>query len=321
MEEDSRIPFDDILSSLFADEMGPINQLYRLSDMDEKEQTQFRARWYSVSDDRRQEIVRHLADISESNFIVDFSPIFRVSFQDSYAPVRVAALDGLWDSTDSTLVEPILKLLLGDPAPEVRAAAARSLAHFILMSEWGQINGVNTTMIFDSLLDTYNDPETTLPVRCAALEAMGPAASPNTSRLITDAYEGHEFELQVSAIFAMGTSADPRWLSILLDEMESPREEMRAEAARAAGIIGHSEAIPQLAELAFDDDLDVATSAVTAIAQIGGDDGNRILDDLLLEPHAVHLHETIEEALEEAVLIDPKLPFFPWSEDDLENDK
>jgi HEAT repeat protein len=320
MKDESIIPFDDILSSLFAEEMGSIPQLYRLSDMDDEDFTKFLLHWNGASDDRRQVIVRHLADISEHNFIVDFAPIFTISLQDSYAPVRIAALDGLWDSTDSTLVDPILNLLTLDPDPKVREAAARSIAHFLLMSEWDHVRGINKNYVFNTLLDTYDDPITELPLKCAVLEAMGPIPLPRVSKIIEEAYEGFSPELQLSAVFAMGTSADPRWAAILLDEMESPVEEMRAEAARAAGLIGLSEAIPQLAELVYDDDLDVAAVAITSIGQIGGSEAESILQDLLSDLHAEHLHEVAEEALEEASWIDGELPMFPWSEDEMDDD-
>ncbi len=319
MEEDRKIPFADILSSLFAEELGPIHQLYRLSDMTDTQQAQFSNQWRTVSDIRRQKIVRHLADISESNFVVDFSPIFRSSLRDPYAPVRIAALDGLWDSTDSTLIDPILELLANDPETEVRAAAARSLAHFLMMSEWDQIRGVDSLLIFNTLLDIYRHPESPILLKCAVLEAMGPSPLPETIELIEDAFEGDVFELQLSAVFAMGTSADSRWLSLLLDEMENPREDMRAEAARAVGIIGHSGAIPQLSELALDEDQEVANAAVISLAQIGGNEANRILDELLMDQNFAHLHEIIEEALEESSWVDGELPMFPWSDDDQED--
>jgi len=317
MEVESRAPFEEILSSLFADEIGPIHHLYRLSDMDEAEDLEFRNRWPTASDTRRLEIVRHLADISEANFTVDFSPVFRSSLHDPFAPVRIAALDGLWDSTDATLVNPILDLLKSGPTPEVRAAAARSIAHFILMSEWDQVRGVNVEQVFQTLLVIYQHLETPLSVRCAVLEAMGPISLPEIAVLIEDAYEGYVLELQLSAVFAMGNSADPRWLPILLDEMESPSVDMRAEAARAAGTIGRSEAIPQLAELCYDDDDDVAMAAINALAQIGGDEVSRILEELLADPQSAHLHEVVEEALEESQGLDSELPITPWSKDEI----
>lgn len=320
MKEEPTVPFDVILSSLFAEEMGSIPLLYRLSDMHDEDFAKFLLRWNEAADDRRQVIARHLADISEHNFIVDFSPIFRIALQDSYPPVRIAALDGLWDSTDTNLIDPILQLLTLDPASNVREAAARSIAHFLLMSEWDQVRGINKNIVFKTLLDTYDDPMTELPLKCAVLEAMGPIPMPRISKIIEEAYEGYSPELQLSAVFAMGTSADPRWASIILDEMESPVEEMRAEAARSAGLIGLSEALPQLAELVYDDDSDVAAVAITSIGQIGGDEAENILQSLLADPQAAHLYEIVEEALEESNWMDGELPMFPWSDDEMDDD-
>ncbi len=317
MEQEKNVPFEEVLSLIFTEDIVPLSQLYRFSDMSESEYSKFLLYWNSAQDDKRKVIVRHLADISEENFVVDFSPIFQLSFQDPYPPVRVAALDGLWDSSDAKLVDPILNLLTNDSHSEVQEAAARTIAHFLLMSEWGQIRGIDTSHIFEILKQAYEDADAELALKCAVLEAMGPVPSPEIPKIIEDAYEGYHPELQLSAVFAMGTSADPRWTSILLDEMESPNEEMRAEAARAAGLIGNSRAVPVLMELAFDHDQDVATVAVTSIAQIGGDEADRFLNELLEDPMAAHLHGTIEEAIEEASWLGGELPMFPWSEDEL----
>lgn len=316
MEEEKNIPFDDVLTTIFNQDIASLPHLYRLSDMSESDYAKFLLYWNSASDEKRKVILRHLADISEQNFTVDFSPIFKQSFHDPYPPVRIAALDGLWDSTDTKLVDPILKLLNEDPDREVQVAAARSIAHFLLLSEWDQIRGVDSNRVFDELRKTYESPESVLPLKCAVLEAMGPIPVPELPNIIEDAYEGYIPELQLSAVFAMGTSADPRWLPILLDEMESPKEEMRAEAARAAGLIGSSQAISQLTELAIDDDQDVAAVAIVSIAQIGGDQADSFLSELLADPLAEHLHQIIEEALEEASWLGGELPMFPWSEDE-----
>lgn len=318
MEQDIQTPFDEILAIIFSEELNSPGHLYRLSDMNDAEFAQFLLNWNTASDEKRRIIVRYLADISEENFVVDFSPIFRMSFGDPYAPVRIAALEGLWDSTDPSLVDPILNLLISDSISEVRETAARSLSHFLMMSEWDQIKRLNTAHIIGVLKSTYEDSATTLPLKCAVLEAMGPVSSPEIAALIEDAYEGYIPELQLSAIFAMGTSADPRWVSILINEMESPHEDMRAEAARAVGIIGDSSTIPHLKELAFDEDSDVAIVAVISIAQIGGDEAENFLDELLNDPQVAHLHDAIEEALEEADWLGGDLPLLQWSEDDIE---
>ena len=318
MEEESQIPFTDALVSLFIDESIPIQYLYRLSDMDKQQTAEFHQRWSAAADERRQEIARHLADLSEDNFVVDFSPIFASMLQDSYAPVKVAALDGLWDCEDKKLVDPIISLMVDDPMIEVKAAAARSLAHFLMMSEWGQLPGKKLPAIFAALRGTYEDPETALPVKGAALEAMGPHSHPKVGEFIEESFEGSSPELQQSALFAMGISADPRWLSILLDEMESPIADMRAEAARAAGAIGASDSVSQLSELIFDEDEDVVRATVTALAQIGGAQADRVLEELLSDAALSHLHEAAEEAMEETELLEGELQLFPWSDSDFE---
>lgn len=319
-DERSQIPFADVLTSLFANDNIAIHQLYRLSDMNVQETADFRRYWFAASDERRQVIVRHLADLSEDSFIVDFSPIFALCLQDSYAQVRGAALDGLWDSTDVSLVGSIINMLQVDPSPEVKVAAARSLAHYLVMAEWEQLKGVNTTAIFEALRSVYEDATVELPVRCAALEAMGPLPLPEVWDFIQDAFDGHNMELQLSAVFAMGTSADPRWLPTLLDEMESPIAEMRAEAARAAGAIGHGSAVPQLAELTFDEDDDVARAAIAALGQIGGAEAHRSLEVLLSDTEFAHLHEAAEEAIDETIWLESDLESFPWLEGDDLND-
>lgn len=318
MEEESQIPFTDVLALLFADESVPIQHLYRISDMEEQQTVEFRQRWSAASDERRREIARHLADLSEDNFVVDFSPVFASMLLDSYAPVRVAALDGLWDCGDEKLVDPIIDLMVADPMIEVKIAAARSLAHFLMMSEWGQLPGKKSPTIFEALRGTYEDPETALPVKGAALEAMGPLSHPKVGDFIEESFEGSSPELQQSALFAMGTSADPRWLPILLDEMESPFAEMRAEAARAAGAIGVSESISQLSELVFDEDGDVARASMAALVQIGGEQADRVIEELLSDAALSHLHEAAEDAMEETERIEGDLQLFPWSDSDFE---
>jgi HEAT repeat protein len=313
MQEENQLSFAEILELLFASESVPIQHLYRLSDMEEQESHDFRQHWSSAADDRRHEIARHMADLSEDNFVVDFAPVFSSMLVDGHGPVRIAALDGLWDCEDEDLVDPIINLLLEDPLVEVKAAAARSLAHFLLMAEWGQVSGRKVSVIFEALQKVYEEPDSALAIKAAALEAMGPLTHPKVSEYIAESYEGAWPELQRSALFAMGTSADPKWLPLLIDEMESPYADFRAEAARAAGSIGSSESISQLSELVHDEDEDVARAAIIALGQIGGQQANRVLEDLISDDDYIHLHDTVEEGLEDSMWADGEFQLFKWS--------
>ena len=298
--------FDTVLDELFHEESLPIPQLYRLSDMQAEEWTAFKVGWATVPDERRQVIVRHLADISEDNFVVDFAPVFVHSFADSVAAVRMAALDGLWDSTDLKLIPTMKQLMQHDPDEQVRAAAVGALGHYVLLAEWGQLPERILPGLVETLLAEYDNEDTAVSIRRVLLEALGAADHPRVKKLIEEAYENGDQAMQMSAVFAMGNSADRRWTVTVLGELESPYEDMRAEAARAAGAIGSSDFVPQLAELAYDEDLTVRVVAITSLGQIGGDEVQRILANMLDDPEVEEIDEVmeaVEEALEESAMM------------------
>lgn len=299
-------PFADILAEVFKADPLPIANLYRLSDMDAQEAEAFWGGWTAVSPERRRAIVRHLADIVEDNFLVDFAPIFIHSLQDSVPEIRVAALDGLWDSMDLKLIPVIITMMQQDPDVAVKTAAAGSLGHYVLLAQWGQLPERILPNLVDKMLAAYDDSETAEPVRRVLLEGLGAADHPRLNELIAQAYENRDLAMQISAIFAMGNSADRRWSATVLAEMESPYEEMRAEAARAAGAIGNSDFVPRLAELAYDEDLAVKTAAITALGQISGDEAQRILGEMMEDPEIEEddeLLEIVEAAMEEAAMM------------------
>lgn len=316
MSEETEQPFSTVLDALFTNEQLPVHLLYRLTDLTADEMADFSRRWPEVPAERRRVIVRHLADISEENFVVDFAPIFAQCFRDPAPPVRVAALDGLWDATHLPLVRPIIDMMQHDESVEVRAAAAAALAHYVLMAEWGELPPTISPPIVDALLAEFEKTETALPVKRAALEALGAASHPRLGSLIEDAYESEDFEMQLSAVFAMGSSASSRWLPTVLDEMDNPAAAMRIEAARAAGAIGSSDAVDELANLTVDENRDVRLTAVTALGQIGGDVAYRILADLADDPESEDLHEAVDEALEELTWMSGNLSLMSLEDDD-----
>lgn len=298
-EQEEQRPFETVLNELIVEDDVIISHLYRLSDMTPREMEIFQQRWPQIPPARRRVIVRHLVDICEENYRVDFSPVFSFCFNDEVADVREAALDGIWDISKTSLIDPVLELLQHDPAMEVRRAAAAALSHYVLMSEWGQIPRSVSPRIVDALLVEYEKEETAVPVKRAALEAMGAANHPRIDQLIKEAYYGTDEGLQVSALFAMGNSADEQWLPEIIEEMDSERPEMRLEAARAAGSIGHEKALPGLAALAADDDLEVQLAAVHAVGQIGGDAAHRMLSTMADDEDFAHLRQAVADALDE----------------------
>ncbi len=313
------MPFPAVLSALFGGDEVPVHLVFRLSDMSPGDFEQFRRDWSEVSEDRRAALVRHMADIAEENYLVDFTPVFAYLFDDTYPSVRQAALDGVWDATGTNLIRPIVAMLQNDAHVGVRAAAARALAHYVLLAEWGQISAGAVAPVVDALLAEYDRPNAPLEVKRAALEAVASSNHPRVPDLIQDAYDDAPNDLQLSALFAMGLTADRRWLTILDDEMQSPSADFRAEAARAAGGLGSADSIDALEGLLSDEDIEVATAAVYALGQIGGDRATELLSRLAEDPDYEELYDVIDEALEEMDWLEGGFDLLALDEDDLED--
>lgn len=319
-ENEEQQPFSDVLDALFTTEPLPIHLLYRLSDMTAAEHEELRQRWTAVAVEKRRLIVRHLADLTEDNFAVDYVPLFRDCFADPDAVVRVAALDGLWDATDTRLISPVTQMMQSDEAEIVRTAAVSALSHFLVLAQWGQIPRRYTEPITQALLAVYDDRDTAVATKRAALEALGAADHARITGLISNAYESSDEGMRISAVFAMGNSADKSWLAIVLAEMENMNPEMRVEAARAAGLLGSSDALSSLEKLLEDDDYEVQIAAIIALGQIGGDNVQEILLRLAQEVEDENMLVVIEEALEEMALFSGEFQLLDVDDDDDEDD-
>ncbi len=291
--------FETILEELKSSDPISIPLLYRLSDLTPAELEEFCGPFAKIDRERRRVIVRHLADITEENFHVDFTNVFAQCLEDNAPEVRKASLDGLWDSERVTLISRIIELMESDPDLEVRAVAAATLGHYVILGEWQQIHTHSVEPIVESLLKQIDSDLTEEPIKHAALESVSASGHPRVESLIRDAYDSAALEAQKSALFAMGRSVDSRWINIVIDEMSSPLDEMRLEAARAAGEIGHNSAVAELIELTSDEDLEIRLVAVNALGRIGGDVPSRFLQDIVDDPDMMELNEAAAEALEE----------------------
>lgn len=298
-KSEPKLSFAQTLTRLFESEPLSIAWLFRLSDLTPAELDEFAQRWPLAADDRRRVVVQHLADISEENFEVDFSPVLAICLRDPLPQVRRLALDGLWDTTNVALVTPIISLMNDDMDEQVQSSAARSLAHYVLLGAWGQVARPVVERIVTALLNIYRDPRRPAGVRRAALESLGAADHPDIPDLIAAAYALDDVDWQTSALFAMGNSADARWLDTILEEMGSPYAETRAIAARAAGEIGRADALTPLFELAYDEDGDVQIAAIKALGQIGGERAERLLNRLGEDESLEAFYDIIDETLEE----------------------
>lgn len=275
-----------------------ISHLYALSGLEKADLERVRRAWPTLPPDQRQSVMRHLVDISEANFEVDFGSIFRLGLTDAEPLVRAAAVDGLWEEDDVKLVPTLIDLMQNDAAEVVRAAAAVALGHFVLAGELEEIPADRLEEIVESLREVIEDGSETVDVRRRAVEAIGYSSAEGVSELIGDAYSDADESMRISAVFAMGRSADLKWADLVLTETESPNPEMRFEASRACGEMQNPGAVPALARLIDDPDDQVREAAVWALGQIGGNEPRRLLT-AILDDEDSDLHEAAEAALEE----------------------
>ena len=291
---------DLVLKHLADDEqMLSVSRLYSLSSLEPRDVARVRTAWPSIPPERRQAIMRHLVDISESNFEVDFGPIFRLGLTDGEPEVRTAAIDGLWEENDVKLIQPLVDLMQNDEAELVRAAAASTLAHFVLAGELEEIPTANAELAVNALREEIDDLTESIEVRRRAVEAIGYSSADDVPDILQEAYQDVDERMRLSAVLGMGRSADSRWADLVLQEIDSPSSEMRFQAARASGELQHTAAVPALSRLLQDEDDQVREAAVWALGQIGGNEPRRLLTRILEDDDASDLHEAAEAALEE----------------------
>jgi HEAT repeat protein len=316
----------DVLLKNLVDEDNPLSiaRLYTLSGLEKPELERVRAAWPGIPADRRQAVVRHLVEIAEANFEVDFTPIFRLGLADGDAEVRAASIDGLWEETDTRLIPTLIDMLQNDAVETVRATAAASLARFVLAGELEEIAPAKAEPVVEALRDVIESEGETTEVRRRALEAISYSGAEGIAELISDAYDAPEDLMRISAVFAMGRSADSQWADVVLRETDSADAEMRFEAARACGELRNVEAVPALARLLDDPDDQVREAAVWALGQIGGSEPRRLLTRILDDDDAADLHEVAEAALDELEFMTGTLDFdllnVSYDDEDDEND-
>lgn len=245
---------------------------------------------------RRRQIIYRLVELAEDNFELDFDDIFKSCLRDEDADVQSKAIEGLWESEETSLIDPLIELLEPESPEKVQATAATALGKFALLAELEKLRPHHKTRVCRALLGIIEDSDRPLEIKRRALEAAAPLSLPQMERAIARAYRSGVPRLKTSAIFAMGKNCDPRWLPILIKELGNDDAEIRYEAAQACGELGEKEATPYLRELTTDPDIDVQLAAIQALGKIGGPEAKDSLERCLTDDS-----EAIQQAAEEAL--------------------
>jgi hypothetical protein len=292
----------------------PRSALFALSNLHSSSLAQLTEAWPTLPIDRRLDVITQLVEMSEADFEVDFSQVFRFCLDDADPRVRTSAIEGLWEVEDVRLIRPLVRALVEDESSLVREAAAISLSRFALRAELGQLQPRQADLVWESLWQTVNRDEEDVPVRRRALESLAYFDRPQVSAAIARAYQDEDSAMRVSAVFAMGRSSDDEWSTQILDELKNETPEMRYEAARACGALQLAGAVPILSQMTADLDLEVKLAAVWALGQIGGPEARRVLD-ICVEMGDEALGDAAREALDEMDYMEEEIDLDLYSYD------
>ena len=293
------LPVEEAIAHL-SDSEKPLrsSSLTELSNLNAPELALFEKTWKTIEPKRRRQIIFRLVELAEDNFELDFDNILKRRLKDEDADIQSKAIEGLWESEDTSLIEPFVKLLAPENAEKVQAAAATALGKFAMLAELDKLRPKHKTSVCHALLSVIEDANRPLEVKRRALEAAAALSLPQMEKAIARAYQSGLPSLKTSAIFAMGKNCDLRWLPILIRELSNTDAEIRYEAANACGELGEKEATPYLSELTTDPDIDVQLAAIQALGKIGGPDAKDSLERCLTDDSQV-IQQTAELALDE----------------------
>jgi hypothetical protein len=284
-----------------SDDADPGEDLEELSDLHRQTWSRLAIRWPEITLGRRRELVASMLADAESDVGRNYERAFLVALDDSDASIRESALEGLWESTSSLVLDRVLEHLAVEPVSSVRSAAIRLLGRFAILAELDNLPGEQRSRLTAALKNSAEhdtDPD-------VALEAVVASACLSEADWVVErvrqAWRSGEHLDQVRALQAMARQADRMWTGEIRDGLERSDPELRYEAAVAAGASGNQSLVGELANLIDEDDGEVRQAAIMALGELGGDEAVTILRRLTAgdDPDIV---ESAEEALDVAML-------------------
>jgi HEAT repeat protein len=296
----TKISFQNVLDHLSDSNKNiPQSHLKFYSDLDPKSLKLFLDVWPRVQPSRKLVLLDALLSHLDLDSIVSYEEIGRALLDDSDGEVRARAIRLLVESDDPKLGGKLIDIFLHDADLAPRMEAVQLLGEFILLGELEKVKEDQQRKIEDALILVIHSEDDSV-LRKRALESLSFSSRPEISALIKSAFERVDPAWVASALRAMGRSHDERWnenvLSMLLDE--DPL--IKFAAVEAAGQLIIEDAVPILLQILDDEEEDdgVATAAIWALSQIGGDDARTYLVALIDQTEDEELVEFLEDALE-----------------------
>lgn len=296
-----KLSFQNVLDRLLDSKRDiPQSHLKLYSDLDPKSLRLFLDIWPRVQPTRKLLLLDKLLSHLDSDTLVSYEEIGKALLDDPDGEVRARAIRLLVESDNPKLADKLIDIFLHDTELAPRLEAVQLLGEFILLGELDKVNQSLQHRMEDALIGVVRSEEESV-LRKRALESVSFSSRPEIAALIESAFERVDPAWIASALRAMGRSQDDeRWadnvVSMLLDEDPI----IKFAAVEAAGQLVIEEAVPILLQILDDEEEpeEVATAAIWALSQIGGEDARTYLVALIDQNEDEDLVEFLEDALE-----------------------
>jgi len=315
--------FQTVLDSLLATgKEFPRKYLPYFSDMGDLELKTLGEIWNRVKPDRKISLLQGLESLAEKDTLVSFDEFAQAILGDENAAVRVHAIRLLDECDDVKLIPVYLKLMNRDEDAGVRAEAANALNWFVDLGELEEISGDVYEEILNSLLETVNGKDEAR-VRRRALESLGWSSRSEVVALVESAFAEDNIDSKVSALIAMGRSANDIWEDRVLRSMLDDNTKIRKAAVQSAGMLALKSArLPLLKLLEQEESDEVVMAAIWSLSQIGGEDVQTYLENLLDRTDDDEIAAFLDEALDNLAFTEDLdrfelMSFDPDDEEDL----
>jgi HEAT repeat protein len=316
MNAPEEIEFIEVLKALLdLDNPLPARFLHRLSDLDSFEFDSLKETWLKIPLWRRRALMEDIEELCKDDYLVSYESLGVFAAEDADPLVRLHAVRTLWEFENKSLIPTFVRLLRNDPDVEVRAASASALGHYVYLGELDELPARILNEIEILLLDITQGNEE-IAIRRAALEALGFSSREEVPALIEAAFNSGDVGWRTSALFAMGRSRNEIWKNQVLSMLNNNQPDLRMEAARAAGELEITDAVPILLELLDDPSDSIRDASIWSLSQIGGEGVRDRLETLFDEAEDDREIDYLESALDNLVFTEGMqlMPLFDLSE-------
>ncbi len=301
-----------------------LSELKIFNDLDQDETDIFEFEWTRIEPSHRRNLAQAMQEVGEASLELDFRAVFSVLLADQDSAIRIAAVKGMAEDTRRSSLRRLGELLISDPDDGVRANAAITLGAWALRAGEGNLDLRTSAELSQQLWAAYDDRQTSPLVRQRLLETLGylAASDPRVNQEIGAAYQRLDDGWQAAALCAMGRTGLDQWLPTITTSLRSNEPLLRFEAVRAAGELGDlaESIVSQIARATADRDIEVATTSMWALGQIGGTAARRFLEQLINEVEGAR-REAAAEALKELQFFDDPIQSLPLDDDDEDEDE